>query len=233
MTRQQRKAARAAAVIAPPVRAPQNQTEVDAAEGRFSTSVNAVKDMYSNPISNTGAGTSSAVNGGFYFPYRISLDYITLLSLYRGSWICRAVIDTIPEDMLKTFPTITSEIDPEQLNEFNKAITSTATLQKLIEGMKWGRLFGGAIGIMILAGDQHRDLSQPLKLEDVDPGSYRGLIIVDRWSGVSPSAELISNIENPSEYGLPVAYQVTTEVSQTFVVHHSRVLRFTGRDLPL
>ena len=57
--------------------------------------------------------------------------------------------------------------------------------------------------------------------------------MVDRWSGVSPSSQLISDLDNPSEYGLPEFYDVTTEVNQNFRVHHSRCLRFTGRDLPL
>jgi phage-related protein (TIGR01555 family) len=194
---------------------------------------NAVKDMYMNQASNTGFATTSQVNGGTYVPYRISLDYLTLLYMYRGSWVVRALIDTIPEDMLKAFPTIVSKVTPEQITDFNRVIQKTVTLQKMIEGLKWGRLFGGAIAIIILSGESQKDLAQPLVLEDVELDSYRGLIIVDRWSGVSPSSKLISNLDNPAEYGLPAHYQVTTETSQNFKVHHSRVLRFTGRDLPL
>lgn len=191
------------------------------------------KDMYANAAANTGFASTSQVNAGVYVPYRISLDYLTLLHMYRGSWIIRAIIDTVPEDMLKAFPSLLTQVTPEQITDFNRVIAKTMTLQKMIEGLKWGRLFGGAIAIIILSGEHQKDLSKPLVLEDVDLDSYRGLIIVDRWSGVSPSSDLISNIDNPAEYGLPAYYEVTTEVSQTFRVHHSRVLRFTGRDLPL
>lgn len=203
-------------------RPPRNQTEV-----------NAVADMYANPAANTGFASSSLVNGGVYVPYRISLDYMQLLNMYRGSWKVRNIIDCVPEDMLKAFPTLQTEVDATDIIEFNKMVADTMTLQKLVEGLKWGRLFGGALGIIILAGEGQKNLSKPLKLDDVEPGSYRGLIIVDRWSGVSPSSQLISNIDHPAEYGLPEHYDVTTEVSQTFKVHHTRVLRFTGRDLPL
>jgi phage-related protein (TIGR01555 family) len=193
----------------------------------------AVKDMYMNHASNTGWATSSDVNAGEYVPYRISLDYLKLLYMYRGSWLVRAIVDTVPEDMLKEFPTVVSQVTPEQIADFDRVVSKTMTLQKMIEGMKWGRLFGGAIAIMILSGDDQKDLSKPLVLDDIELDSYRGLIIVDRWSGVNPSSELISNLDNPAEYGLPIYYSVTTEVSQTFKVHHSRVLRFIGRDLPL
>ena len=192
---------------------------------------NAAADMYANPWANTGFGSSSQANGGIYIPYRISLDYQQLLNMYRGSWIVRAVVDTIPEDMLKDFPELITEATPEDITEFNKVLQSTRTLQKLVEGMKWGRLFGGAIAIIILKGDN--DLSKPLIIEDVEPDTYRGMIVVDRWSGVSPGNVLISDLDNPAEYGLPEFYDVTTEVNQNFRVHHSRVLRFTGRDLPL
>lgn len=194
---------------------------------------NGVADMYANPRANIGFGSTSAVNGGDYLPFRISLDYQKLLNIYRGSWIIRAIVDTLPEDMLKDFPMLECSLDPEDIGEFERVIARTRTLGKLIEAMKWGRLFGGSIAIMILAGKEHRDLSVPLDLDRIKPASYRGLIVVDRWSGVSPSNELVSDIDNPAEYGLPEYYQVTTEVGQNFKVHHSRTLRFIGRDLPL
>lgn len=192
-----------------------------------------VADMYANPRSNTGWGSTSQVNFGEYVPYRISLDYLQLLYAYRGSWIIRAVVDTIPEDMLKTWPKLLCDITPQERQAFERVVQETMSLQKMIENLKWGRLFGGSLAIIILSGEHQKDLSQPLVLEDVDLDSYRGLIVVDRWSGCNPSSDLVSNIDNPAEYGLPVHYEVTTEVNQNFKVHHSRVIRATGRDLPL
>jgi phage-related protein (TIGR01555 family) len=189
------------------------------------------RDVYTNQASNTGFYTSSQVNAGAYAPYRISLDYLQLLYAYRGSWIVRAIVDTVPEDMLKEWPKIVSERTPEQIAKFESVVAETQTLQKFIENLKWGRLFGGSLAIMIIEGQN--DLEKPLRLEDIDLDSYRGLIVVDRWSGCSPSSELNSDIDDPASYGLPVYYQVTTETNQNFKVHHSRVIRATGRDLPL
>lgn len=200
---------------------------------RQTISGDGIADMYANPRANIGFGSTSAVNGGRYVPLRISLDYQELLNIYRGSWITRAIIDTIPEDMLKEFPALECSLDPESIGDFERVVARTRTLQKVIEGMKWGRLFGGAIAIMILAGSQNRDLSMPLDVKRIQPDTYRGLIVVDRWSGVNPGNSLVSDIDNPAEYGLPEYYEVTTEVGQSFRVHHSRVLRFIGRDLPL
>jgi hypothetical protein len=191
----------------------------------------AAKDMYSNQAANIGFATSSAVNAGRHIPFRISLDYQRLVCMYRGSWIIRQVVDVKPQDQLKEFPSLLTDVTPEDIADFNQVVRETGTLHKYIEGRKWGRLFGGALGVIILKGDH--DLAKPLKIEDVQPGSYRGMIVVDRWSGMSPSSELITDLDNPQEYGLPIWYDIYTEASQTFRVHHSRCLRFVGRELPL
>ena len=189
------------------------------------------KDMYSNQASNTGWLTTSQVNAGRHIPFRLSLDYQRLVFMYRGSWLIRSIVDKKPHMQHKQFPTLITQVTPEEIGQFDRVIAETATLQKFIEGRKWGRLYGGALGIIILKGEN--DLMKPLVVEDVLPGSYKGMIIVDRWSGMSPSSELISDLNNPSEYGLPVSYRVYTEANQSLEVHHSRCLRFVGRELPL
>ena len=189
--------------------------------------------MYSNPSAGLGFGTADPVNGGFRVDYRVSLDYMTLLANWRGSWIVRSVVDCIPEDMLKAFPSLSCDLDPEDIGKFQRVINKTLTLEKLIEAMKWGRLFGGALACIILAGEGQKYLEKPLKLEDVGLNSYRGLMVLDRWSGVSPSGELNDDIADPDSYGLPKFYEITTETSANYRVHHTRCLRFTGRSLPL
>ena len=214
------------------------RSDLDAAKARAAAKLRlqpsqdaGAKDMYANPAANVGWGSTSLANGGRHVPFRISLDYQQLVFMYRGSWVIRSVVDTKPQDQLKTFPSLVCQVSPEDIANFDKVVAQTATLQKYIEGRKWGRLFGGALGIIIIKG--HNDLSKPLDIEDVAPDSYRGMIIVDRWSGMSPSSELIKDLDNPSEYGLPVYYDVYTEAGQNLRVHHSRCLRFVGRDLPL
>lgn len=189
--------------------------------------------MYTNPLAGLGFGTPDPVNGGRRVDYRVSLDYQTLLNNWRGSWIVRAVVEAVPEDMLKSFPNLSCDLTPEEISKFDRVVDKTLTLDRLLEGLKWGRLFGGALAVIILAGESQKDLSKPLKLEDVGLNSYRGMIVLDRWSGVSPSGELNDDISDPDCYGLPKWYDVTTETSQNFTVHHTRCLRFVGRSLPL
>jgi phage-related protein (TIGR01555 family) len=187
-------------------------------------------DAFSNGLARLGFGTPSLTEGTSYPLTRFQWDYITLSALYRGSWPVRKVIDCVAEDMLKRFPQLNCEITPEEDAKFQSVVRKTMTGGRCLKALKWGRLFGGAAGIIIIKGHESI-LDQPLDLDDIPIGSYKGLIVFDRWSGITPSGTMCSDISNIQDFGLPAYYEVTTSDAQTFKVHSSRVLRFTGRDL--
>ena len=189
----------------------------------------AVTDSYSNPAARIGQYTGNLASQGQYPLTRLRHNYMLMLSLYRSAWIIRKAIDAIAEDMLKDMPRITSEITPDEMKRFTRVLSCTGTSKAMLSGLKWGRLFGGAVCLIAIKG--HDDLTKPLDLDDVEPDSYRGLIPFDRWSGVSPNADLIVDINFPTDFGLPKSYKITTQTGAVDV-HHSRLLRFTGRDLP-
>jgi phage-related protein (TIGR01555 family) len=188
-----------------------------------------VGDTYSNTPARMGDGTPNLENAGQYPLIRWTQNYPLILSLYRSSWMIRKVIDTVSNDMYQTFPVIDSELDPAQITQMEKVIRSTRVLTKLRTCCKWGRLFGGAGAIIILEGID--DLSTPLRLDDIELGSFKGLIPLDRWSGLIPGPEINSDISDPASFGLPTYYTATMDGGEA-VIHHSRILRFTGRELP-
>jgi phage-related protein (TIGR01555 family) len=195
-----------------------------------SETVRSIMDSYSNLQARLGYGSGNQASAGSYPLTRITNNYMLMLSVYRSQPIVRRIIDCMAEDMLKDFPTISSEITPEKIDQFEKAIKKTSTLEGLRTALKWGRLFGGAVGLICIKGA--KNLSEPLVLDEIEPGSYMGIYALDRWSGVTPGSELISDVSNPKEFGLPTMY-VCTMNSAVVNVHHSRLLRFTGRELPL
>ena len=161
----------------------------------------------------------------------MSRDFNTLNALYRESWIVRRIIDVIPADMLKNWITITSGLDPDVEKRLSLTLRHTQLIDKLKRGMQWGRLYGGALGVMLVK-HQGYDLSQALQLDWIMPGDFAGLLIFDRWNGVNPSSELIEDISDP-DYGYPKYYTVTDPAGGGSVkIHHSRVIRFTGNTLP-
>jgi phage-related protein (TIGR01555 family) len=186
-------------------------------------------DSYSNAPARLGDGTPNLAQAGQYPLIRLTEDYPLILSLYRSSWVIRKVIDQFAEDIYKSFPILDTELSPEQVNMFNKVVKDTATLSKLRTARKWGRLFGGAACVIVIDG--HDDLMQPLNLDDINLGTYKGLIPLDRWSGIIPGPQINSNIQDPTSFGLPTYYNAIMD-SGNVNIHHSRILRFTGRELP-
>ena len=188
-------------------------------------------DAFSNVLARLGAGTPNLLEGTEYSLQRMSRDFNTLNALYRESWIVRRIIDVIPADMLKNWITITSGLDPDVEKRLSLTLRRTQLIDKLKRGMQWGRLYGGALGVMLVK-HQGYDLSQPLQLDWIMPGDFAGLLIFDRWNGVNPSSELIEDISEP-DYGYPKYYTVTDPAGGGSVkIHHSRVIRFTGNTLP-
>lgn len=186
-------------------------------------------DSYTNVPARMGNGTPNLVNSGTYPLVRITQDYPLILSLYRSSWIVRRVIDTMANDMWKTFPTLVTDLDAEYVKTFNKVVRKTATLARIRTGQKWGRLFGGGAAVIIIEG--HDDLMQPLSLDDVEVGSYKGMIALDRWSGIVPGPEINDDYTDPFSFGLPEYYSCVMS-NGNVNIHSSRVLRFCGRELP-
>ena len=188
-------------------------------------------DAFSNVLARLGAGTPNLLEGTEYSLQRMSRDFNTLNALYRESWIVRRIIDVIPADMLKNWITITSGLDPDVEKRLSLTLRRTQLIDKIKRGMQWGRLYGGALGVMLVK-HQGCDLSQPLQLDWIMPGDFAGLLIFDRWNGVNPSSELIEDISDP-DYGFPKYYTVTDSAGGGSVkIHHSRVVRFTGNTLP-
>jgi len=191
----------------------------------------ATMDSFSNPLAALGLGSSNLLNATQYQLTRLTRDYNLLNTLYRNSWIAKKIINAVPNDMVKNWFSITAELSPEVQDRYTKLEQKTKVREKILEGLYWGRLYGGAAAIMMIDG--HEDmLEEPLIVDDVLPGSFCGLMIVDRWSGIYPSIEIVEEITDTA-FGMPMYYEVrdvaTAEMQR---VHHSRVIRFTGRKLP-
>lgn len=189
-------------------------------------------DAFVNLMARMGAGTDNLTEGAEYPLTRLTKNYNLMNSLYRSHWLVRRIIDIIPQDMTKNWIKLTGEITPEAHKKFDRAVRRTQLKAKILEGLKWGRLYGGAAAIFMIAGQDDPDtMESPLDLNTIMPGTFKGLLIVDRWSGISPMLKLIDDVDDP-EFGLPEKYQVTLSDGKTFIVHHSRMVRFIGRDLP-
>lgn len=188
-------------------------------------------DAFSNPIARLGFGTQDLLQATQYPLTRMTQNYQLLTSLYRENWIVQNIIETIPGDMVRKWYTLKCNVAPEYVDALQRLERKVHLRKSLLEGMYWGRLYGGAAGIIMIRGQE--DLSQPLDHGLILPGCFLGLMILDRWSGIYPELGQITDPADP-DLGLPEYYTVRDEESGTLIsrVHHSRILRFPGRELP-
>lgn len=189
-------------------------------------------DTFENQLARLGSGSENIISSATYPLTRLTRNYMLLNSLYRNSWICNKIINIIPEDMMKNGWSMTAELKPEETDRIKKLEQRTKIKEKLLEGLYWGRLYGGAGAIIIIDGHEDK-LDEPLDYDDIMPNSFCGLMVVDRWSGIYPSLELITDHRDP-DLGMPKYYEVKDNASDKLIskVHHSRVIRFTGKKLP-
>lgn len=187
-------------------------------------------DAFSNPAARLGFGTFDLMNSTDYPVTRLTEDYKTLTSLYRDNWIVQNIVQLVPQDIVRKWFDVKTAADGEYLDDLERVMRRTHLRNKIMDGLSWGRLYGGAVGLILVKG--HEDLSLPLDIETVMPGAFMGLHILDRWSGVFPDGEIVSDPEDP-DFGLPEYYTVR-DANETFIsrVHHSRIVRFVGRPLP-
>jgi phage-related protein (TIGR01555 family) len=187
-----------------------------------------VQDAFSNPLFRLGYGSQSPLEATEYPLTRMTDNYALLNSLYRDNWVVQNVVGIIPDDMTKKWFAPAGAVGPEHLKELDRVQRVTALRERVNEGLRWGRLYGGAAGLIMIRG-QEGMLGQPLELESIYPGTFQGLYILDRWQGVVPGMELVFEGGEP----VPAYYSITDAKGNTVAkVHHSRLVRFTGRDLP-
>lgn len=188
-------------------------------------------DEFVNPLARSGAGMPNLLEATEYPLTRFTQNWQVLNSLYRSHWVVQKIINTIPQDMMKNGYDFQSDINPDQIQKISKIIRQTRLHSKILNGLYWGRLYGGAAGIIMIDGEDDR-MDEPLDLDRVMPGAFKGLLIMDRWSGIQPSADLITDITDP-DFGMPEYYEVTLPEGQGVIqLHNSRVCRFTGREMP-
>lgn len=188
-----------------------------------------VNDSYQNVAARLGIGTENQSSGAHYgfnpvTRARQELDY-----MYRGSWIVGQAVDCVAEDMTRAGIDITSDIKPDDIAKIQKGFERRQIWQRLSDTVKWSRLYGGAMAVILIEG---QDVSTQLRPETVTKGQFKGLMVLDRWL-VQPSfSETVT--EFGPDMGKPKFYNVVVDAPALAhkKIHYSRVIRIDGVDLP-
>ena len=189
-------------------------------------------DGYSNAAAFLGED-SELLSSGTFRRSNLTADTELLTAAYRESWLVKRIIDMPCEDMTRAWYTLSTGVRNEAIHELNRLEARHSVKQEIANAIRWARLYGGSLALMVTRGDED-SLEEPLDTDLLMPGCFQGLLVLDRAGGISPSMELVGDLDDP-DFGLPEYYTVEIELDgkrQSVRIHHSRVLRFVGRELP-
>src|ERR1017187_9826862 len=161
-------------------------------------------DSYQNFAQQLGIGTSSSLSSSSFGFNPITRNRILLDWMHRGNWLAGIGVDLIAEDMTRAGITIEGEMDPSDMSKIEKRMTKLGVWNKICDAIKWARLYGGSIAVMLIDGQNPQT---PLRLDTIGKGSFKGLLVLDRWM-VEPSLNDLVTEYGPS-LGLPKFYTVT------------------------
>jgi len=186
-------------------------------------------DGFQNFAARLGLGAGSQNDQSTYGFDFLSRDRVKLEAMYRSSWVVGQVVDVVAEDMTREGVNLRGLDDPSDAEEIQKAMDDLEIWNELTNVIKWGRLYGGAIAVMLIDG---QNVSTPLNIDTVGKDSFKGLMVLDRWLVQPTLQDLVS--EYGPDFGMPKYYDVIADSLglSNQRIHHSRVIRFDGVDLP-
>lgn len=186
-------------------------------------------DSFQNFAARVGLGAGSQHDQSTYSANYLSRNRLLVESMYRSSWVVGQVVDVVADDMTREGINMRGLQSPEDAEEINQELDRLQVWDKLNKTIKWSRLYGGAIAVMMIDG---QNVSTPLNINTVAKDQFKGLIVLDRWMVVPSLEDLVT--EYGPYYGMPKYYDVITDsvglCNQK--IHYSRVIRMDGVELP-
>lgn len=185
-----------------------------------------VNDAYGNSLTATGNNdkVQSFTNYGMS---NDTLNFMLWMALYNDSWVFRKAIDKPAEDQISCGITLNVEDKADMImTEYAKHSF------ELINLIRWGRLFGGSVGVILLSDTSNKDLKNPIDYKKLNEKTKIRLYVTDRWYGVAQHGNNMVSDLSSIDYGKPQYYDITFADGKTYTVHHSRVLRYEHRTAP-
>lgn len=187
-------------------------------------------DSFVNFGQKLGIGADNAMSGASYGFNPITRNRTLLEWIHRGSWLGGVAVDLVADDMTRAGIEFVCEMPPDDEGAIHRHATTLGIWEATNSAIKWGRLYGGAVCIALIDG---QDMRTPLRLDAVGPKSFRGLLTLDRWM-VEPTLEDLVTEFGP-HLGLPKYYRIQANAPalRGCAVHHSRVMfRPIGVEVP-
>lgn len=178
-------------------------------------------------------GTSKDATEHYKFVPEANVPDETFTMFYEGNGLFAKVIDAPAEEAIKHGFTLDDVSDQEVETFYQEALDELDWEEVAMTGIKWARLFGGAIAVMLI--NDGGGLEQPLNWQNIQ--SIDDIRVYDR-SVIQPDYSTMFSYDprdpfrtRGSRLGMPEFYHVSSRFG-SFTVHESRCLVFQNGVLP-
>ncbi|WP_279722398.1 DUF1073 domain-containing protein [Acinetobacter baumannii] len=187
------------------------------------------KDSFQNFAARVGLGSGNQHDQSGYGFNFLSRQRLKLEAMYRSSWVVGQVVDVVADDMTRKGVKLNGLSTPKDSEMIDQEMDRLQVWDKLNKNIKWSRLYGGSLAVMMIDG---QNVSTPLNPNTIGKGQFKGLMVLDRWMVLPTLEDLVT--EMGPDYGKPKYYDVITDsvglCNQR--IHYSRVIRMDGVELP-
>lgn len=157
--------------------------------------------------------------------YLLSTLRTVLTYAYTIHGPLRTLVDLPVYDAFRGGITIKSdEVSPEEIEDLQRTIRKIKLIRKVIDGMRWSRLYGGA-GIII---NTDQDFSKLFDVSSISQDSKLDFIVADRWQ--------LQWQGNPFGRGSKFIYNPGGDYAENNIlvatIDPSRVVRIVGETAP-
>ena len=188
-------------------------------------------DGYVNMVNRYGTSKDSSEQYNFVPDAPVADDVLEMH--YENNGLFSKIIDMPAEEAIKHGFTIEDVEDGKLADFYSEALDELNWEENAMTAVKWARLFGGSIAIMLV--NDGRGLEEPLDWKNIQ--SIDDIRVYDR-SLISPDYSSVFNYDpqdpfrvRGSRLGMPEYYDVYSKYG-SFRVHDSRCLVFQNGVLP-
>lgn len=133
-------------------------------------------DGFDSFAANLGLSQDNLLGKSGYAPGK-RLTPVELEDMYRTSWVVGRTVEVVAEDMVRCGLDLQTQMEAGDIDALVRAFRGNGIPGRLTDAIKWARLYGGALAVMLIDG---QDMATPLDMDSITQGNFRGLHVLDR-----------------------------------------------------
>lgn len=188
-------------------------------------------DGYVNVLNRYGTSKDTLEN--YQFKAEPTVPDETLSEFYEGNGLFATIIDTPAEEAIRHGFSLIDVKDDNVKSFYEEALEELDWEETAMKAIRWARLFGGSIAVMLI--NDGRGIDEPLDWKNIqsidDIRVYDRSVIQPDYHGMFSYSPTDPFRTRGSRLGMPEYYDVFSKYGK-FRVHESRCLVFQNGSLP-